>query len=274
MSTEFYDSQSNISEAVLTEEQRYQERLRELTEGDSSLEILVEMAKQGEINPWDVNLEQITDKFLNALNDTPSDNLREAGKAIFYASILLRMKSDILTNQANDALNIGFDEMTDEMLLEEELEEGRIKQVNFSDLERVLRRKHIQKAKRFRNITLEDLIGALNEARNEEEARQARAAQQSLFDEFIDDYEIVEPEVSDDMLELTHAENVEEAIERSRAFLSEYLIHNQINFKELVNFLGNWSNAFLSVLFLSHEQEVKLVQEEFYGELEIHEPKS
>lgn len=240
---------------------------------DASLEILVDMAKEGDLDPWDINLEKVTSKYLSAINQNPTDCLKEAGRAIFYASVLLRMKSDILAMQSSEALNIGIHrELDDNYLLEEELANNQIKQITFNDLEAAIRRKYIQKAKRFRKLTLKDLIQALQDAKEEEENRIYRK-QQRLFD--LENYSIIAPEVGDDIMELTHAENLEAAIERLGIILPEHIIDgDRLEFESIVKMLGCWSNAFLAILFLAHEHQIEFKQENFYGELWIHEPES
>jgi len=240
---------------------------------DASLEILVDMAKEGDLDPWDINLEKVTSKYLSALNQNPTDCLKEAGRAIFYASVLLRMKSDILAMQSSEALNIGIHrELDDNYLLEEELANSQIKQITFNDLEAAIRRKYIQKAKRFRKLTLKDLIQALQDAKEEEENRIYRK-QQRLFD--LENYSIIAPEVGDDIMELTHAENLEAAIERLGIILPEHIVDgDRLEFESIVKMLGCWSNAFLAILFLAHEHQIEFKQENFYGELWIHEPES
>lgn len=240
---------------------------------DASLEILVDMAKEGDLDPWDINLEKVTSKYLSAINQNPTDCLKEAGRAIFYASVLLRMKSDILAMQSSEALNIGIHkELDDNYLLEEELANNQIKQITFNDLEAAIRRKYIQKAKRFRRLTLKDLIQALQDAKEEEENRIYRK-QQRLFD--LENYSIIAPEVGDDIMELTHAENLEAAIERLNIILPEHIVDgDKLEFESIVRMLGCWSNAFLAILFLAHEHQIEFKQENFYEELWIHEPES
>ena len=41
------------------------------------------MAQSGEIDPWDVDLEIVTGKFLDQISDSITNNLKEAGKIIF-----------------------------------------------------------------------------------------------------------------------------------------------------------------------------------------------
>ena len=57
------------------------------------VELLVQLAKRGEIEPWDIDIVAVTDSFLAALDES---DLRTTGRALFYASVLLRMKSDAL----------------------------------------------------------------------------------------------------------------------------------------------------------------------------------
>lgn len=247
-------------------------KLKELSSEEPSLEILVEMAQNGEIDPWDVDLEVVTEKYLSRIQTSISSNLKEAGKAIFFASTLLRMKSDILSMQAASALNIGREE-DDDYLIEQELMDFNLQEIQLGELDTAIVRKSISKKTRYRPIKLEDLLQALREAQEEDERRRKRTFDLS---QFADMDIFIEPEIeSDDLLDLTHAENVEEAIEKSRVYLKEYLLNgNGIKFSRLCNFLQSWSNAFLSVLFLSHESEIKVIQHDFYGELWLYEPES
>src|SRR6056297_1995063 len=57
------------------------------------VEVLVQLAKDDEIEPWDIDIVTVTDKFLARLDEA---DLRTSGRALFYASVLLRMKSDAL----------------------------------------------------------------------------------------------------------------------------------------------------------------------------------
>lgn len=249
------------------------ENLSETLKEEPSLEILVEMSQSGEIDPWDVDLEIVTGKFLDKITDSITNNLKEAGKIIFFASTLLRMKSDILSMKASQALTIGQDDLDDDMLIEEELASFDTREVKFTELDRAIIKKSVSKKKRYRKISLEDLLIALKDAQKEEEKRETKRIELAQFASLADMDIFIEPEIeSDDLLELTHAENIEEAIEKSRAYLAEYLVNGHgVKFSNLCKFLRSWSNAFLSILFLAHENEVKIIQQEFYGELWIYE---
>ena len=228
------------------------------------------MAQNGEIDPWDVDLEVVTEKYLSRIQSSITNNLKEAGKAIFFASTLLRMKSDILSMQAASALNIGREDDED-YLIEQELLDFNLQEIQLGVLDTAIVRKSINKKARYRPIKLEDLLLALRDAQEEDEKRKRRSFDLS---QFMDMDIFIEPEIeSDDMLELTHAENIEEAINKSKVYLKEYLLNgNGIKFSRLCGFLQSWSNAFLVVLFLAHENNVKIIQQDFYGELWLYEP--
>ena len=70
------------------------------------VELLVQLAEEGEIDPWDIDVVTVTDKFLDRLDDA---DLRTGGRALFYASVLLRMKSDAMwtDEEPEAALEIG-----------------------------------------------------------------------------------------------------------------------------------------------------------------------
>ena len=57
------------------------------------VELLVGLAEEGEIEPWDIDIVAVTDAFLDRLDGT---DLRTSGRALFYASVLLRMKGDAM----------------------------------------------------------------------------------------------------------------------------------------------------------------------------------
>ena len=57
-------------------------------------EVLVELAKRGEMDPWDIDIAKATEKFLQYIDSLERRDLRIPARTLLYASILLRMKSD------------------------------------------------------------------------------------------------------------------------------------------------------------------------------------
>ena len=60
------------------------------------IEILVNMAKQGKIDPWNVDIVEVTDKYLTHLFQSKAQNLKLTGRTLLFAAILLKLKSNIL----------------------------------------------------------------------------------------------------------------------------------------------------------------------------------
>lgn len=53
------------------------------------IEILVNMAKSGKIDPWNVDIVEVTDKYLTHLFQSKAQNLRLTGRTLLFAAILL-----------------------------------------------------------------------------------------------------------------------------------------------------------------------------------------
>lgn len=63
---------------------------------EEPVEILVQMAERGEIDPWNIDIVEVTDRFLAELERHCELDLRVSGRTLFYSSVLLRMKSEYL----------------------------------------------------------------------------------------------------------------------------------------------------------------------------------
>ena len=245
------------------EEKKELEELKNLSGG---LEILVGLAEKGEINPWDIDIIQITDKYLAALDKSPRENLLNAGRAIFFASVLLRLKSDILLNISNETLLASkqsenfFPE--DELLLEHD---GKV-HLDISKLESFLVRSSLGKQQRKRNISLSDLIFALHKAEEEEERRLLRAKIRAERTQVI-----VTPDFPEDVLQIAYEEDIGEITKKIEAVIQEHLTEDKpITLSFLYEIINDRTKPFLALLFLAHSGKVVLEQKEFYSEVFIY----
>lgn len=114
---------------------------------DQPFHILLELVQQHKLDPWDVDLEQLTQAFLQRIEEAKPD-LRSSGRAILSASILLRMKAERALNHDGRAPT------------HEELED--IPLVDLPEIGPVMMIQHAA-----RKITLAELLGALGEALRE-----------------------------------------------------------------------------------------------------------
>lgn len=231
------------------------------------IDILVAMASKGEIDPKNIDIIDVTDRFLRAIAAAPKDNLRQSGKILFHASVLLRMKAEALLNYSLDEVDdfVDFDEDGSPIIYDSR-SEPIARQITLQDLERALVRRSNNRQLRQRRVTLEQLIAALREAERLEGAAVRKRIQPRIDLEG-------QPAVNDveDILELAHEEDIDLVIQRVEQVIAPLLIKDQMmSLSELIQYLGargDWVDAFLAILFLANAGKIALEQEEFYGTL-------
>lgn len=239
------------------------------------IEILVSMASKGEIDPKNIDIIDVTDRFLKAIAAAPKENLRQSGKIIFHASVLLRLKAEALLITRLEDLDASGDDflefdMDGSPIIYDSNDEAVGRQITIADLQRAIVRKARQRQSRHRKVTLEQLIESLREAERMEEKRRERQERRPKPDEIaMDGYH----EVDDmgDILDLAHEEDIEDVIVRIEQLLVKYMEELARmplgNLIKLLNGKGDWVDAFLAVLFLSNAGKISLEQEVFYGPL-------
>jgi len=239
----------------------------------SGIEFLVQLAERGEIDPKDVDIIFVTDRFLQAITAQPKENLRQSGKVIFHASVLLRMKAEaLLANKvpdtSDDFLDFGDD---DGMLVFDSDKQVVARQITLQDLEKALVRRAASKQNRPRKVTLDELVAALREAERIEQIRRDRKPKARIQLEGFHQINDV-----DDILDLAHDEDIEVTITRAERILTEQVIPGQsIPLVDLIIKLGkksDWVDAFLAILFLANGGKVLIEQTEFYGPVSIVRP--
>ena len=97
------------------------------SEDDISWKTMIyELVRSEQMNPWDIDLNQLSKKFLQKLKELKEMNFRISGKVILAASILLKLKSEKLIEDEIGNLDalIASNEIEDEegLLFDEELE--------------------------------------------------------------------------------------------------------------------------------------------------------
>jgi segregation and condensation protein A len=210
---------------------------------EEPIEILVNMAKNGEIDPWNIDIVEVTDKFLRQLEALEKMDLRISGRTLLYASILLRMKSNALVDVEEP-----------QEIIDDDYEQFEISDypVPALPLRRTSRRP----------VTLEELLSELKKAELIEKRRLER------FKNIKDERRATLKEV----LSIAHDEDIESRVGKMRNLL-DGLFENQqnIKFSDLVQTLDRSGKvmAYLAVLFLATRKEIWLDQEELFGELFI-----
>ena len=232
------------------------------------VELLVHLAKNGEIDPWNVDIVQVADQYLKAVAELKESDLKVTGKTLLFLAILLRMKSDQLAGI--NYLYPPQDEFLDELLEPDFMDGGKIIQPKFSfrSLDEVIKRRTSTKQPRIRNVTLEDLIRELQMYEEIEKRRSLKEKVEKASTRRMMDYADF---TADDIEEMAHEEFHEDTIIMLRDILERILISQEaVSLTELTQ-AGRIDkiSAYLALLFLSARGSYTMHQEEFYSEVYI-----
>ena len=207
---------------------------------ERSIDILVSLAKNGEIDPWDIDIVDVTDRFLARVAELEKLDLRVSSRTLLFASMLLRMKSDAL------------EESEPEDLYEEEPVEDDL-QACFPALKPKVRR-HAK-----RRVTLSELIQELKKATKRKERSDVRRLVQVQVQEF-------------DALAVAHSEDIERQVkDMKRELKRRFALRDQVLFSELIddNTVEAIVETYIPLLFMATRRQIQLEQKELFGDLSI-----
>ena len=232
------------------------------------IEILVDMAKHGKVDPWNIDIVDITDKYLAQLFKMKAQNLRLTGRTLLFAAVLLKLKSNIL-----EGIDISdFEEPQEDFDYTDDYDEfGQSEQEyintnNIVSLEEVLERRTSVKLNRSRVVTLKDLIRQLQFYEEMERKRSLKNAHERAKRR-VRSYARLS---ADDIINLAHDEYIENGVLKLKENLSRIFEHeDKIELKTLTLLGMDKISAYISLLFLTAESDYDLVQDEFYGELYV-----
>ena len=229
------------------------------------IEILVEMSKKGSIDPWNIDIVDVTDKFLNELTDMKMNNLRFTGRTLFFAAVLLRLKSDIL--EGIDPLAEEPEEFFDDFGHEEDNADlTGINTNNVISLEDALTRRTSVRLNRNRVVTLNDLIKQLEFYEKIEKRMSVKSAQ----DRAIRRVKSYADFTAEDIVEMAHEEYIEDSIDSlHNVLLKLFESSEKVELKELCSTGMDKATLYITLLFLAAKERIDLVQDEFYSDLYI-----
>ncbi|QDX39731.1 ScpA family protein [Salarchaeum sp. JOR-1] len=248
-------------------------------EGDEEevepVELLVQLAREGEIEPWDIDIVDVTDAFLDRLDEA---DLRTSGRALFYASVLLRMKSDALLDPDEP------DDPEEPEPAPWDAPEGGDGPPGFDPvdaLEAEMDRRLERKDARGTPETLDELVRSLREAERGSWWKESRTydtdsspqgfqrGTQTLDYHTGDDMRLDDEPTQADALGTAHEEDIEATIEDVEGALGERFDRgrNEVLYEEVANAGGTRVETFLALLFLAHRGSVYLEQDELFDDL-------
>lgn len=232
------------------------------------IEILVQMAKSGNLDPWNVDIADIADKYMLHIAQSKSNNLRTNGRALFFLAVLLKMKSNVLVGL--DPLSFEPHDNNPEYPEEPEPffnEELYDYPDNVIRIDEIIQRRTSVKLNRNRVVTLKDLIRQLEFYEQLEKKQQIQSRIERAQRRHVRNYGRMS---ADDIINLAH----EEYIESSIKILHENLINifekeEKVELNTLTMLGLDKVSAYIALLFLTAESEFDLEQEEFYSDLYV-----
>ena len=256
----------------------------DVDDGVEPVELLVQLAEDGEIDPWDIDIVEVTDAFLSKLTET---DLRTTARALFYASVLLRMKGDQLLAdpepEPEDELEPWEQAMGE--AADAEAEPG-FDPVDA--LEAEMDRRLERKTTRGSPETLDELVRELREAERDNWWKRRREydtsespqgfsrGTQTLDYRAPDEFRPDDEPTEGDVTERTHAEDIETVIDDVVAVLDPQFEEgrSEVLYQEIRTAGGRPFMTYLALLFLSNRGEIRLQQNELFGDLWIQDPEA
>ena len=246
--------------------------INELIEEDEGIGILVSMAKSGKIDPWNVDIIDVTDKYLAHICEMKSQNLRLTGRTFLFAAVLLKLKSNIL--EGNDILSIGQPdyteglEFTDDGFVAEygQEDEEFMPTSNVVSIDEVLQRRTSVRLNRNRVVTLRDLIRQLQFYEKLEKKQSIEQAHERAKNR-VRSYARFTP---DDIINMAHEEYIEDCVLKLKENLVQIFTQNEkIELNELTLLGMDKISAYIALLFLTVDTDYDLQQDEFYSDLYV-----
>jgi segregation and condensation protein A len=249
-----------------------------------TITLLIYQAEQGEIDPWDVQVIEVIDRYLELMAPESigrgyEADLSQSGQAFLSASMLVLFKANTLQLSTVGDIQDG---VLDDALLEDE--DGISHHGHRLPLERQLRRRPSAMPPPKRRVTLQELIKQL----------QIMANQLKLVEKVskpIRPRRLPSVQSMREALELAHQENLTEVAGELEQVLnlSARELNSEQNWLNLEQLVELWTktkllkqngsgheskhshlvSVFWALLLLSAQSKVELFQEEFYHEIKI-----
>ena len=222
--------------------------------------IIFDLVKKEEMNPWDIDIKNLSQKFIEMVKQLKEMDFRISGRVILAAAILLRLKSSKLLEEDIIALDklITMDDNAEEEFYEDlqaEYESGALLPdgTKNEDFKLVPRTPQPRK----RKISVYDLVGALNKALEVKVRREGR-------------YVAVEPDVKAP----ENVVDISEIIDKIYVQIKNYYANpsnGNLKFSQLLPSQSSDDKVytFIPLLHLTTQRKIDMEQENHFGEIDI-----
>ncbi|MGE0793526.1 MAG: segregation/condensation protein A [Candidatus Woesearchaeota archaeon] len=224
-------------------------------------EMIYDLVKSENMDPWNINISILAEKFIDMIKKFKTMDFRIGGKIILASSLLLKLKSDRLVGEDIDNFNKLLAPPTDEedMFIDDGFEFEQTDLNSFLNSNRKLVPRTPQP--RERKVSVFDLVNVLEQALEADVVKQRKKLLRQMdLNEEID-------EVPKKHFELT------KTMEELHKKLAKLFVKTttKVYFNELLTSQDKQCKVytFLPLLHLENQRKVEMSQEEHFGEIEV-----
>lgn len=207
--------------------------------------ILIDLVKSEKMDPWNIDLAALADKYLKKIQSLKGHDLRIPANAILASAILLKFKSRVLKISS----------------LEEDEDEAQKKELSPEEIAQIdsqLPDLGGARKEREGKISLEELVSSIEQML---EKSKERVDKRFLFDRSLPDFRI--PFAGSNIEELVDGvlEEIQKKADSNGLVLFSSLVEGK-NPSQIVD-------TFMPCLFLANKGKINMWQDEFFGEIMI-----
>ena len=213
--------------------------------------IIFELIKTEQMNPWDIDISLLTQKYIEILRSLKEHDFRISGKVLLAAAILLKLKSNKLVGEELselDRLLVGVEEEMEELGFEEHS--------NIEKLTEIPTLIPRTPQPRQRKVSIYDLVEALEKALEVKKRRLLHS---------IPPMNVEAPKKKKDITEI-----IRDVYIKIRTFFISS-VKDKLTFGKLLPSESREDkvHTFIPLLHLAQQNKIELLQDIPFGEIEI-----
>jgi segregation and condensation protein A len=216
--------------------------------------IIYDLIKTEQLDPWDIDLGILADKYSQVVREMEDANFFVSSKVLLACSLLLRLKSEILINQYIRDLDEALYGRKDTKRYELERIE-----LDEDELPILVPRTPIP---RYKRVTLQELMASLNQAMETENRRirrdiKVRQANKSALT------------VMPNKNRIPLKDRIAAVLKRIKQHMKQQPTVDHMKFSHLAQTREERLLSFVPILHLSNNEEIYLYQQIHFGEIHM-----
>src|SRR3989344_2784638 len=214
--------------------------------------IILELIKTEQMNPWDVDISLLAKKYLETVRKLQEANFFVSGKVLLASALLLRIKSDKLISE--DIPNFDRVLFPPSEQVSEEFEEIE----EFRDIIEIPKLAIKTPQTRKRKVSVNDLLLALHKALETSHKKVMKKMEERNYEH---------PEIPQKKIDIT--ELIDNVYEKLLAYFES---RQKVTFSRLVQSEKREDKilTFVPLLHLDNQLKINLEQKEHFGEIDIY----